>query len=41
MYAPAKIVLKSYIPDEIKSGMYFKSLKFYDQFGNETPIEQI
>ena len=41
MYAPAKIVLRSYIPAEIKAGMYFKSVKSYVQFGNETPIEQI
>jgi len=41
MYAPAKIVLRSYIPTFITVGMYFKTTKSYVQYGNETPIEQI
>lgn len=41
MYAPAKIVLRSYIPTFITVGMYFKTTKSYIQYGNETPIEQL
>lgn len=41
MYAPAKIVLRSYIPTFITMGMYFKTVQSFSQYGNETSIEQL